>query len=177
MPSFSPVGRVVDAVPQRHLAERERVDPLETGEVVAILGRVGAALVEGVDAAATAKEVLGLAGFDWLVLEDDTGKLLGYAYYGKFRERKAYDGTVETSIYLDASTTGKGYGKVLYAALIEAIRARGFREVIGCLALPNDASITLHEKMGFAKVGHFPGTGYKFGRYVDVGFWQLSLQK
>lgn len=114
--------------------------------------------------------------FDWLVLEDDAGKLLGYAYYGKFRERKAYDGTVETSIYFDADATGKGYGRVLYTALIEAIRARGFREVIGCLALPNDASVVLHEKMGFAKVGHFPGTGYKFGRYVDVGFWQLSLQ-
>lgn len=114
--------------------------------------------------------------FDWLVLEDDAGKLLGYAYYGKFRERKAYDGTVETSIYFDKTAIGKGYGRVLYTALLEAIRVRGFREVIGCLALPNEPSIALHEKMGFAKVGYFPGTGYKFGRYVDVGFWQLSLQ-
>lgn len=115
--------------------------------------------------------------FDWLVMEDDTGRIVGYAYYGKFRERKAYDGTVETSVYFDASATGKGYGKVLYRALIEAIRARGYREVIGCLALPNEASVALHEKLGFAKVGHFPGTGFKFGRYVDVGFWQLSLAK
>lgn len=115
--------------------------------------------------------------FDWLVLEDDAGKLLGYAYYGKFRERKAYDGTVETSIYFDKTAIGKGYGRVLYTALLEAIRVRGFREVIGCLALPNEPSIALHEKMGFAKVGYFPGTGYKFGRYVDVGFWQLSLQE
>lgn len=115
--------------------------------------------------------------FDWLVMEDDTGRIVGYAYYGKFRERKAYDGTVETSVYFDANATGKGYGKVLYTALIEAIRARGYREVIGCLALPNEASVALHEKLGFAKVGHFPGTGFKFGRYVDVGFWQLSLAK
>ncbi len=114
--------------------------------------------------------------FDWLVLEDDAGKLLGYAYYGKFRERKAYDGTVETSIYFATDAIGKGYGRMLYTALLEAIRARGFREVIGCLALPNDASVVLHEKLGFAKVGHFPGTGYKFERYVDVGFWQLSLR-
>ena len=115
--------------------------------------------------------------FDWLVMEDDRGKLVGYAYYGKFRERKAYDGTVETSIYFDPVAIGKGYGKMLYLALIDAIRARGYREVIGCLALPNEESVALHDKLGFTKVGHFPGTGYKFGRYVDVGFWQLSLGK
>ncbi|SFN93273.1 phosphinothricin acetyltransferase [Formivibrio citricus] len=112
--------------------------------------------------------------FDWLVLEE-AGRIVGYAYYGKFRERKAYDGTVETSIYLVGDASGQGRGRRLYAALLEAIKAKGFREVIGCLALPNEASVALHEKMGFAKVGHFPGVGFKFGRFVDVGFWQLSV--
>lgn len=115
--------------------------------------------------------------FDWLVLEDAAGKLLGYAYYGKFRERKAYDGTVETSIYFAAEATGRGLGRQLYQALIEAIRVRGFREVIGCLALPNEASVALHDRLDFKKVGHLPGAGFKFGRYVDIGFWQLSLTK
>lgn len=112
--------------------------------------------------------------FDWLVLEE-AERIVGYAYYGKFRERKAYDGTVETSIYLDRDVLGQGRGRRLYAALLESIRAKGFREVIGCLALPNEPSVALHEKMGFAKVGQFPAVGYKFGWYVDVGFWQLSL--
>lgn len=112
--------------------------------------------------------------FDWLVLEE-AGRVIGYAYYGKFRERKAYDGTVETSIYLDRSAVGRGYGRLLYSALIEAIKSKGFREVIGCLALPNEASVALHEKLGFWKAGQLPGTGFKFGRYVDIGFWQLSL--
>lgn len=115
------------------------------------------------------------ARFDWLVIEDEAGKVVGYAYYGPFRERKAFDCTVETSLYLDQAVTGRGYGKKLYCALLEAIRSRGFREVIGCLALPNAASEALHEKLGFAKVGHLPRTGYKLGRYVDIGFWQLSL--
>lgn len=129
--------------------------------------------------ALTADEMAGriakaLATFDWLVLEDE-GRIQGYAYFGKFRERKAYDGTVETSVYIDRNATGKGYGYLLYVALLESIRAKGFREVIGCVALPNAASEKLHNRLGFAKVGHFPGTGFKFGQYVDVGFWQLSL--
>lgn len=112
--------------------------------------------------------------FGWLVLEE-AGRIVGYAYYGKFRERKAFDGTVETSIYLDRDVLGRGRGRQLYAALLDSIQAKGFREVIGCLALPNVPSVALHEKMGFTKVGQLPGVGYKFGAYVDVGLWQRSL--
>lgn len=116
-----------------------------------------------------------LQTYDWWVLEDN-GQILGYAYYGKFREREAYAATVETSVYLDRHSIGKGYGLKLYRALLASIHARGFREVIACVALPNLASEKLHDVLGFQKVGHLPAVGYKFSRYIDVGFWQLSMQ-
>lgn len=115
-----------------------------------------------------------LERYDWLTLED-AGKVLGYAYYGTFRARAAYDHSVETTIYLAPDTLGRGLGTQLYQALIVSARAKGYRELIGGVALPNSASVALHEKLGFVLVGVFPRVGYKFGRYIDVGFWQLSL--
>ncbi|HXV83779.1 MAG TPA: GNAT family N-acetyltransferase [Candidatus Binatia bacterium] len=109
---------------------------------------------------------------EWLVGEVNQ-ELIGYAYYGPFRGRAAYHHTVESTIYLSQESIGKGFGRVLYGKLIESIRDRGFREVIGVIALPNPQSIVLHQMMGFAEVGVLKGVGYKFGRYIDVGIWQL----
>ncbi|MGE0682538.1 MAG: N-acetyltransferase family protein [Candidatus Binatia bacterium] len=111
---------------------------------------------------------------DWLVGEVNQ-ELIGYAYYGSFRTRAAYNHTVESTIYLSQESLGKGFGRILYANLIESVKGCGFREVIGVIALPNPQSIALHQAMGFAEVGVLKGVGYKFERYIDVGIWQLSV--
>jgi len=110
----------------------------------------------------------------WLVAEED-GKIGGYAYASKWKGRCAYRFAVEATIYLDPAWTGRGLGFELYAALIDAIKAASMRSVIGGIALPNDASIRLHERLGFKKVGHFEKVGFKHDQWVDVGYWQLQL--
>ncbi len=110
----------------------------------------------------------------WLVAEAD-GKLLGYAYASKWKGRCAYRYAVESTIYLDPNAIGNGAGTRLYEALIEETRKLGMHAMIGGIALPNDASIRLHEKLGFEKIGHFREVGYKQERWVDVGYWQLML--
>jgi L-amino acid N-acyltransferase YncA len=114
------------------------------------------------------------AGLPWLVLEE-AGALVGYAYATPWKERSGYRYAVESSIYLEASAGGKGYGSRLYGELLAELRTRPLRTVIGGVALPNDASVGLHEKLGFHKVAHFERVGWKCGRWVDVGYWQLSL--
>ncbi len=110
----------------------------------------------------------------WLVAADDE-RILGYAYASRWKGRCAYRFAVESTIYLDSNETGRGAGRQLYAALIEAIREHSMRSVIGGISLPNEASIRLHESLGFRKVGHFERVGFKQDRWVDVGYWQLQL--
>jgi phosphinothricin acetyltransferase len=111
----------------------------------------------------------------WLVAEQDNA-IVGYAYATKWRERSAYRFAVESSVYLDHSVTGKGTGKQLYRELLSRLRDKKIiRTVIGGIALPNDASIALHERLGFTKVAHFNEVGFKFERWVDVAYWQLQL--
>jgi L-amino acid N-acyltransferase YncA len=112
--------------------------------------------------------------FPWLVWEED-GVVLGYAYGSTWRARPAYRFALETTIYLSPSCCGKGVGPKLYEALITELRQRGFHSALGCIALPNDPSVRLHEKLGFQKVAHFKEAGWKFGAWVDVGFWELIL--
>jgi len=116
------------------------------------------------------------AGLPWLVLEDG-GAMIGYAYATPWKERSGYRFAVESSIYLEAAAGGKGHGSRLYGDLLAALRTRPLRTAIGGVALPNDASVRLHEKLGFHKVAHFERVGWKCGRWVDVGYWQLSLAK
>jgi L-amino acid N-acyltransferase YncA len=111
---------------------------------------------------------------DWLVGEVNQ-EVIGYAYYGPFRPRAAYHHTVESTIYLAQNSTGLGFGRTLYVQLLESLRSRGFREVVGVIALPNPRSIALHKAIGFTQVGMLKRVGYKFERYIDVGFWQLSV--
>jgi len=114
-----------------------------------------------------------LTHHDWLVGEVNQ-EVIGYAYYGPFRTRAAYSHTVESTIYLSQESMGKGFGRILYAKLLESIKRHGFREVIGVIALPNPQSLALHRALGFTEVGVLKGVGYKFERYIDVGVWQLS---
>ena len=117
---------------------------------------------------------VGAAHLPWLVmLEGDT--LIGYAYATKWRVRAAYRYSVESSIYLDPRHAGKGAGRALYEVLLDELRQRELHLVIGGIAQPNEASVRLHERMGFRKVAHFNEVGLKFGRWVDVGYWQLQL--
>jgi L-amino acid N-acyltransferase YncA len=113
------------------------------------------------------------AGLPWLVLVDE-GRLCGYAYASKWRARPGYRHAVESSVYIDAALRGQGHGLRLYRALLERLEGR-FHTVIGGIALPNAASIRLHERMGFRQVACFHEVGHKFGNWVDVGYWQLNL--
>ncbi len=114
------------------------------------------------------------AGLPWLVLEEG-GPLRGYAYATRWKARSAYRFSVESSVYLATGHTGRGHGRRLYEALFEALRARGVHAVIGGIALPNPASVALHERMGMAPVAQFREVGFKFGRWIDVGYWERLL--
>ncbi len=113
-------------------------------------------------------------GLPWLVAEDGDG-IAGYAYAGPWRARAAYRHSVETSVYLAPAATGRGIGSALYRALIDALHGGGVHAAIGGIALPNAASVRLHERLGFVQVAHFRQVGRKFDRWIDVGYWQLLL--
>ncbi len=110
--------------------------------------------------------------FPWLVYELD-GKVVGYAYAGMWKVRSAYRFTVESSIYLAAGNTGRGIGSALYRELINEVSKLGVHAIIGGAAMPNDASVKLHESLGFKKIGQFIETGFKMGKWVDVCYWEL----
>jgi phosphinothricin acetyltransferase len=101
---------------------------------------------------------------------------VAYAYATRWRTRAAYDWTLESTVYVDQAYTGRGIAKPLYLALLRLLKALDIHVVVGCIALPNDASVALHEKCGFVKVAHFPQVGRKFERWVDVGYWQATLE-
>ena len=110
----------------------------------------------------------------WLVVES-SGTLVAYAYASPWKERYGYRYSVESTVYLDPTALGVGFGSQLYKALLAGLRQQQLHTVIGGIALPNEASIRLHEKFSFRKVAHFKEVGYKFGTWIDVGYWQLIL--
>lgn len=107
----------------------------------------------------------------WLVAEENGG-VAGYAYASKWKGRCAYRYSVEVTVYLAPDAGGKGTGSRLYDVLFDRLKALGYHVVIGGISLPNPASIALHEKFGMTKVGEFKEVGFKFGDWVDVGYWQ-----
>ena len=111
----------------------------------------------------------------WLVLEDEGGAVQGYAYYGEFRARPAYRHVVESSVYLAPAAQGLGAGRRLYEALIDHARARGYREMIAVIDVPNPASEAFHRQLGFVEAGLLRRAGHKFGRYLDTAFWQRAI--
>ena len=112
----------------------------------------------------------------WLIAEDDMGKVIGYAYASKWRERFAYRFSVEVTVYLSPNSSGHGVGTKLYEALFSELRLRSIHSVIGGITLPNKASVALHEKFGLEKVAHFKEVGFKFNQWRDVGYWQGALK-
>jgi L-amino acid N-acyltransferase YncA len=113
-------------------------------------------------------------GFPWIVVETG-GEVVGYAYAHAFSTRGAYRWSVETSIYIDAAAQRRRHGRALYTALLRVLRLLGYREVLAGIALPNAASVALHESLGFAQVASYRHVGWKLGRWHDVGWWQRSI--
>jgi phosphinothricin acetyltransferase len=103
-----------------------------------------------------------------------SGEVLGYAYGHPFRPRAAYRHSIEVSVYLKKGKKGQGIGSALYSKLLDEIAEQDFHAVIAGIALPNQPSIRLHEKFGFEKVAHFREVGFKFGKWIDVGYWQIK---
>jgi phosphinothricin acetyltransferase len=118
-------------------------------------------------------EVQGSA-LPWLVAQVDD-LVVGYAHASKWKVRSAYRHSVETTIYIEKGREGRGIGSMLYSELLSLLRASGKHVAIGGAALPNDASVALHEKLGFEHVATFRQVGFKHDRWVDVAYWQIVL--
>lgn len=128
-----------------------------------------------VSTAEMAERVAGIAArYPYLVAESD-GRVVGFAYANRWHERCSYRLSVETTIYVEPASTGAGRGTALYGRLLEALAQAGYHCAIGGIALPNAASVALHEKLGFTQVACFREVGRKFERWIDVGYWQRLL--
>jgi L-amino acid N-acyltransferase YncA len=114
------------------------------------------------------------ASHAWLVAERE-GRVVGYAYATAFNERPAYRWSASVSVYINAQARGSGVGRALYEALFARLRERGFRTACAGITLPNEASVRLHESLGFEQVGLNRGIGWKHGAWHDVGWFQLEL--
>lgn len=112
------------------------------------------------------------AEFPWLVSEIDDS-IAGYSYASTWKRRSAYRFAAECTIYMAMQFVGRGLASELYRALIAEMHSRGLHCAIGGISLPNPASIALHEKLGFKHIGQFREVGWKFGKWVDVGYWEL----
>lgn len=111
----------------------------------------------------------------WLVCEQ-SGSLLGYAYASTHRNRLAYQWSVDVSVYIHPQARRAGVARRLYTSLLAILRAQGYRNVFAGIALPNEASVGVHEAMGFRQAALYKSVGYKLGAWRDVGWWQLTLQ-
>jgi phosphinothricin acetyltransferase len=110
----------------------------------------------------------------WLVAEED-GEVAGYAYASQHRERAAYRWAADVTVYLDPAYHRRGIGRALYAALFGLLIDQGFYLACAGITLPNEASVGLHESLGFTPVGVYRRVGWKDGTWWDVGWWQLPL--
>ncbi len=110
----------------------------------------------------------------WLVAELD-GEVVGYAYAAPHRERAAYRWAVNVSIFVAPGQRRRGLGRALYGELFERLRRQGFQVALAGITLPNEASVALHESLGFVRVALYPRIGWKAGAWRDVGWWQLEL--
>lgn len=123
-----------------------------------------------------------LKKYPYLVLEDE-GRVLGYTYAGVFHGREAYKYSCEMSIYVDKSAKGKGYGRALYEAIEESLKARGIRNLYACIAVPEEEDEYLtrnsqhfHEHMGYELIGEFHRCGCKFDRWYNIIYMEKLLQ-
>jgi L-amino acid N-acyltransferase YncA len=111
----------------------------------------------------------------WLVCELD-GELAGYVYASQHRERAAYRWCADAAIYLAKRFHRRGIGRALYTSLFAMLRAQGYFKAYAGVTLPNPGSLGIHEAMGFVPIAVYPAEGYKFGKWCDVGWWQLELR-
>jgi phosphinothricin acetyltransferase len=114
------------------------------------------------------------ASHAWLVAERG-GEVVGYAYATAFNERPAYRWSTSVSVYVAEGARGQGVGRALYEALFDRLRERGFHMACAGITLPNEASVGLHEHLGFELVGVNREIGWKQGAWRDVGWYQLEL--
>ncbi|HEY8559177.1 MAG TPA: arsinothricin resistance N-acetyltransferase ArsN1 family B [Pyrinomonadaceae bacterium] len=110
--------------------------------------------------------------YPYLVAEED-GEIYGYAYATQFKMRQAYEYSAEVSIYVKNNAKQKGIGTRIYERLFEELKETDIHAIVAGISLPNDGSVRFHEKLGFTKVAHFREVGYKLGRWVDVGYWEM----
>jgi phosphinothricin acetyltransferase len=132
------------------------LDPVPAGEIARRIGAVQE------------------ASLPWLVTVED-GEVVGFAYAAPYRPRAAYLHSVEVSIYLRQGALGRGVGGELYRELLARVRELPVHLALSLIALPNDASVALHERLGFTFVGTFTEVGRKFDQWIDVGHWQLPM--
>lgn len=117
-----------------------------------------------------------LEDLPWLVSEDDRGVVNGYVYASRHRERQAYQWSVDVTAYVHEDSRGRGVGKRLYDRLFEVLVALGYCQAFAGIALPNAASVALHESVGFKPIGVYQTVGFKQGAWRNVGWWQRQLQ-
>jgi phosphinothricin acetyltransferase len=170
----------------RHLRLAEARDAAALAAIYAPSVNDSAASFEEVapDAAEMARRLAAtLAVAPWLVLEDpaaadeaQAGKLVGYAYASRHRDRAAYQWSVDVTVYVRADQHRRGVGRALYLPLFALLRAQGFHAAHAGITLPNAASVGLHEALGFRPVATYPKVGWKRGAWHDVGWWQLELR-
>lgn len=112
--------------------------------------------------------------YPWLIAEEE-GQIAGYAYASEHRERAAYRWASDVTVYLSPAYQRRGIGRALYTALFDLLVFQGVYVACAGVTLPNEASVGLHESMGFLPVGVYKRVAWKFGAWQDVGWWQLQL--
>lgn len=112
--------------------------------------------------------------YPWIVYESE-GVILGYAYASRWKERSAYRFTAETTVYISCGHLGEGIGTLLMEALLHRLAALNLHALMAVIALPNEKSVALHEKLGFRKAAHFSEVGFKHNAWIDVGYWEKML--
>lgn len=115
------------------------------------------------------------AGRYRLMVAVSEGLVIGYAGSSRFRPKAAYETSVETSVYLAPGSVGRGAGSLLYEELFKHLEGEDVHRAYAGIALPNPASIALHERFGFKRVAHFTEQGRKFGRYWDVAWYEKPI--
>ena len=114
--------------------------------------------------------------YPYFVYEDEESrKVAGYCYASSWKKKAAYNKTVESTIYIDKAFQSKGIGRALMNKLINELREKSFHAIIACITTPNPTSVKLHENLGFMQASNFREVGYKFGKWLNVGDWELIL--
>jgi L-amino acid N-acyltransferase YncA len=127
------------------------------------------------DADEMAARMAGADGrYPWFVACDGE-EVAGFAYACAFRTRPAYRFTVETSVYVADGAHRRGIGTLLYGVLLPVLEAQGYAQAVAAITLPNEASVRLHEAVGFTQIGTYEKVGFKFREWRSVGLWQRAL--